>query len=57
MPSTQYIRRPASSYASCIWCATACASCHGGTTKQSLAIYQAPTEEAGQQALEAFAAA
>ncbi|WP_407273025.1 EAST1 family heat-stable enterotoxin [Escherichia coli] len=27
MPSTQYIRRPASSYASCIWCATACASC------------------------------
>ncbi|HGV1280155.1 TPA: heat-stable enterotoxin EAST1, partial [Escherichia coli] len=36
MPSTQYIRRPASSYASCIWCATACASCHGGTTKQSL---------------------
>ncbi|EIH4119864.1 EAST1 family heat-stable enterotoxin, partial [Escherichia coli] len=27
MPSTQYIRRPASSNASCIWCATACASC------------------------------
>ncbi|HCN8859737.1 TPA: EAST1 family heat-stable enterotoxin, partial [Escherichia coli] len=22
----------ASSYASCIWCATACASCHGRTT-------------------------
>ncbi|EOT7818799.1 heat-stable enterotoxin EAST1 [Escherichia coli] len=35
--STQYIRRPASSYASCIWCATACASCHGRTTKPSLA--------------------
>ncbi|WP_432276216.1 heat-stable enterotoxin EAST1 [Escherichia coli] len=33
----QYIRRPASSYASCIWCATACASCHGRTTKPSLA--------------------
>ncbi len=31
------IRRPASSYASCIWCATACASCHGRTTKPSLA--------------------
>nr|AAA20885.1 heat-stable enterotoxin 1 [Escherichia coli] len=37
MPSTQYIRRPASSYASCIWCTTACASCHGRTTKPSLA--------------------
>ncbi|VFT72180.1 IS1414, transposase [Escherichia coli] len=37
MPSTQYIRRPASSYASCIWRATACASCHGRTTKPSLA--------------------
>lgn len=24
-------------YASCIWCATACASCHGRTTKPSLA--------------------
>ncbi|ENU4870254.1 heat-stable enterotoxin EAST1 [Escherichia coli] len=36
-PSTQYIRRPASSYASCIWCATACASCHGRTTRPSLA--------------------
>ncbi|ENY0930974.1 heat-stable enterotoxin EAST1 [Escherichia coli] len=32
-----YIRRPASSYASCIWCATACASCHGRTTRPSLA--------------------
>ncbi|ENT6902640.1 heat-stable enterotoxin EAST1 [Escherichia coli] len=31
------MRRPASSYASCIWCATACASCHGRTTKPSLA--------------------
>ncbi|WP_410406810.1 heat-stable enterotoxin EAST1 [Escherichia coli] len=31
------IRRPASSYASCIWCATACASCHGRTTRPSLA--------------------
>ncbi|HHL9086057.1 TPA: heat-stable enterotoxin EAST1 [Escherichia coli] len=38
MPSTQYIRRLASSYASCIWCATACASCHGMTTKQSLVV-------------------
>ncbi|TJA96673.1 EAST1 family heat-stable enterotoxin, partial (plasmid) [Escherichia coli] len=28
----QYIRRPASSYASCIWCATACASCHGSVS-------------------------
>ncbi|MFP1498145.1 heat-stable enterotoxin EAST1 [Escherichia coli] len=37
MPSTQYIQKPASSYASCIWCATACASCHGRTTKPSLA--------------------
>lgn len=37
MPSTQYIRRPASSYASCIWCVTARASCHGRTTKPSLA--------------------
>ncbi len=37
MPSTPYIRSPASSYASCIWCATACISCHGGTTKPSLA--------------------
>ncbi|HGF6458747.1 TPA: EAST1 family heat-stable enterotoxin, partial [Escherichia coli] len=27
------MRRPASSYASCIWCATACASCHGRTTR------------------------
>ncbi len=27
----------ASSYASCIWCATACASCHGRITKPSLA--------------------
>ncbi|WP_425536556.1 heat-stable enterotoxin EAST1 [Escherichia coli] len=37
MPSTRYIRRPASSDASCIWCATACASCHGRNTKPSLA--------------------
>lgn len=37
MPSTQYIRRPTSSYVSCIWCATACASYHGRTTKASLA--------------------
>ncbi|WP_432418973.1 EAST1 family heat-stable enterotoxin, partial [Escherichia coli] len=29
------MRRTASSYASCIWCATACASCHGRTTKPS----------------------
>ncbi|EPI2826526.1 heat-stable enterotoxin EAST1 [Escherichia coli] len=42
MPSTQYIRRPASSYASCIWCATACASCHGRTTSspRSVALMQ-----------------
>ena len=57
MPSTQYIRRPASSYASCIWCATACASDYKAVTRDLKAIYQAPTEEAGQQALEAFAAA
>jgi len=31
------IQRPASSYASCIWRATACASCHGRTTKPSFA--------------------
>ncbi|HFI3211651.1 TPA: EAST1 family heat-stable enterotoxin [Escherichia coli] len=31
------MRRPTSSYASCIWCAAVCASCHGRTTKPALA--------------------
>ncbi len=55
MPSTQYIRRPTSSYARAYGAQQPALRVMEGLQSRHRdlkAIYQAPTEEAGQQALE-----